>query len=165
MKKLCLIRHAKSDWENETLADIDRPLNARGYQDALAMAKRMKAAGHVPQAIVSSTAVRAVTTALIFARLFGLDEKKIVVTPRLYDASEKQFVDVLKTMSDAWQTVFVFGHNPTISNVSTALGGDEVVELPTCGMAVLEVKSDSWKSLEKCRLLLVDFPKKADDLS
>ncbi len=64
MKTIYLIRHAKSDWDNPLLQDIERPLNERGYADANVMGTRLK----TPGLIISSPAVRALSTALIFAR-------------------------------------------------------------------------------------------------
>jgi phosphohistidine phosphatase len=161
MKNLCLIRHAKSDWGNEDLEDIDRPLNARGYADAKTMSLRLKDSGIYPQAILSSTAIRAASTALIFGRTYGTDTEQIRFTPHLYEAGVKQFLEVLKGMPEEWNNVFVFGHNPTISEAASHLSGESGLNLPTCGIVLLEVMSEKWLGLSKCRLLLNDFPKNA----
>ena len=77
-KKLLIIRHAKSDWNNPDLRDFDRPLNERGERNAPEMAKRLIKNDLVPQLLVSSPAVRALTTAELFAQVLGFDKKAIV---------------------------------------------------------------------------------------
>ena len=71
-KQLLLVRHAKSDWDNPKLSDFDRPLNSRGEKNAPEMAKRLLKKGLIPQQIVSSPAVRAITTARYFKKSLGL---------------------------------------------------------------------------------------------
>jgi phosphohistidine phosphatase len=160
MKKLCLIRHAKSEWAHEGLDDIDRPLNERGYADARSMSIRLKASGIHPNGLYSSTAIRAASTALIFARTFGLDEKQCLFTSKLYGADEEDFLEVLRSLPGTWETVLVFGHNETISMVANRLGGSEIGHLPTCGTVTLETSIPRWAMLGTCKLLQFDFPKK-----
>ena len=160
MKQFCLIRHAKSDWANESLEDIDRPLNARGYQDAKTMALRLQALPFRPDAVCSSTAVRASSTALIFARTFGMDEKQILLNPGLYEADEDRFLAVLKGLPDSLERVLVFGHNPVITSLVTTLSGVRIDNVPTCGVVMFESPAERWKNLESCRFLFFDYPKK-----
>jgi phosphohistidine phosphatase len=159
MKKLCLIRHAKSDWANAQLEDIDRPLNARGYADANTMSLRLKNAGILPDGICSSSAIRACTTALIFARAFGMSEKECIFTPKLYGASESEFIHSLSSLPDKWETVFMFGHNPTITEVANELSGQTILNIPTCGIVMVEFDAATWAESGNGRLLLFDFPK------
>lgn len=80
MKELILVRHAKSDWGSEVLKDIDRPLNERGYRDAYFMSNWFVKEKAKPQVIVSSSATRALSTAMIFARIMDADVKKIRIS-------------------------------------------------------------------------------------
>jgi phosphohistidine phosphatase len=160
MKRLSLVRHAKSDWGNELLEDIDRPLNARGYKDARVMAELLKAKGLRPDAFVSSTAIRASSTALIFSRCFELQDNQILLTPHLYDADEKTFLDIVKGLKEEWKNVFIFGHNGTITDVANRLGNLKIDNIPTCGVVVLESSAENWKELSKCQFQLFEYPKK-----
>ena len=71
MRSLTIVRHAKSSWKDRGLSDRERPLNKRGERDAPIMAKRVAETGIRPSQIISSPAVRAWTTAKIFARELG----------------------------------------------------------------------------------------------
>ncbi len=163
MKRLSLIRHAKSEWANEQLEDIDRPLNARGYADAKTMALRMKAAGNRPDALFSSAAIRASSTALIFARVFELESSQMIFTPKLYEAGEKKFLKELCHLPDQFSNIFVFAHNPTISSVASQLSGEAGLNMPTCGIVNLVADISSWKELRTAELMSFDFPKNEGD--
>jgi phosphohistidine phosphatase len=71
MKKIFLIRHAKSDWGHESLADIDRPLNQRGYDEAYLASSLLKKKNFIPDLLISSSATRAISTCFIFSRNFN----------------------------------------------------------------------------------------------
>ncbi len=85
-RKLFIIRHAKSSWEHNGLDDIDRPLAERGIRNAGEMAKRLLAENLVPQLILTSPANRALNTALIMSKIWGLDPENLQVHEALYDA-------------------------------------------------------------------------------
>ena len=70
MKTLTIVRHGKSDWSNYDLADYDRPLKARGFNDAYQMALRFKETGNLPQVFITSPANRALYTSIIFFESF-----------------------------------------------------------------------------------------------
>lgn len=160
MKTLYLVRHAKSEWANEDIIDIDRPLNARGYRDANAMGKKMKDADHVPDLIISSPAVRALTTALIFARKMGMDTAKIRIVPKLYDTGVSDYKKVVSTIEDEYTSAMLFGHNPTISNCANAFVPCVPEGMVTCGIATISSETDTWKSFEsKAKFVFYNFPK------
>lgn len=159
MKTLYLIRHAKSDWNNSLLRDIERPLNNRGYADANVMGARLK----TPDLIISSPAVRALSTALIFARHVKYNANNISIKQELYETSVKEYLSVIKHFPDTAETAFLFAHNPTISDTAEALTKAGIPnEMPTCGIAGISFNSDSWSSIKQKsgELLLFDYPKK-----
>ena len=159
---LYLVRHAKSDWAYEGLADIDRPLNERGYRDAPVMAARIAKLGHAPERIVSSSAVRALSTALIFARQFDHDAAAVVIEPKLYEASPAAFLQVLAAQPDRAQKVMVFAHNPTITDVASDLSGVVISDMPTTAVACIRFEAASWSDAMRSPGLLdfFEFPKK-----
>lgn len=160
MKNLWLIRHAKSSWEIDSISDIDRPLNARGYTDAHEMARRLKKdIQHC--LVVSSPAVRAISTALIFARTLGITASDILVRPGLYETGTEDYLSVIGSLSDEHNNVLVFGHNPIITDTANLLAGTTIEEIPTAGMIGVVFEENRWKKASAAggKLALYDFPK------
>ncbi len=159
MKTLYLIRHAKSDWDNPLLKDIERPLNNRGYADANAMSIAL---AKTPDLIISSPAVRALSTALIFARNLNYTANSITIKQELYDTSVKDYLSVIKSIPDTFETVFLFAHNPTISDTADSLCKGLPSEMPTCAIAGISFSIDSWSGVKhkSGELVLFEYPKK-----
>ena len=159
MKTLFLIRHAKSDWENPRLKDMERPLNERGYAAANLMSSRFKA---VPDLLITSPAVRAATTALIFAKALDYDTNNILIKEELYDTSVKTYLSVIKRIDNRFHTVLLFAHNPIISDTADQLCKALPMEMPTCAVAGIQFNIDSWADLKtgSGELILFDYPKK-----
>jgi len=158
-KALYLIRHAKSDWADSSLADIDRPLNQRGYRDAHAMAKELKAKGVMPDIIVTSPAIRAMSTAMIFIEELQFPENQVIINKSLYESSAENLVNQLLTFHEEAKTVFLFGHNPSISQVANLLTEVRIDEVPTCGIVGVGFRENSWKATDSGFLILFDYPK------
>lgn len=163
MKKLILVRHAKSDWGNETLHDIDRHLNDRGYEDAYLMAKWFEENVGIPDLMISSPATRAISTAFIFARHLGVPEGRVLISAGIYESKPEDVLKVVSQCDDEVSTVCIFGHNPTLTTLASALNKELLFDnVPTCGVVCIELGIDSWKevSMEKeGRLLTYKFPK------
>lgn len=162
MKELTLVRHAKSDWGSEILKDIDRPLNERGYRDAYFMSNWFVKEKALPQLIVSSSATRALSTAMIFARTMEADVKKMKITDQIYECHSSDLIKFLMTMEDAIDSLMIFCHNPCITEVSNGLSDDLFIEnVPTCGIVNLRFDIKSWKELgsKKGNLGFFQYPK------
>src|SRR6478609_4431972 len=115
-KSLIIVRHAKSSWDDVTQKDFDRPLNDRGKRDAPAMAKRMHKEKDIQlDAIISSPAKRAFTTAKFFADEFDIKKKNIIEWPELYEASLNKFYTAVLGLDDDYTSVALFSHNPGIT--------------------------------------------------
>jgi len=161
VKRLILIRHAKSDWADPSLKDFDRPLNARGLRDAPKMSERLVIAHKSIDAIISSPAQRAKSTAAFFANVY-LDKKlKVQFEPRIYDASIFQLFGIVTELDSELDTVILVGHNPGFSELTTYLCGVHI-QMPTCAVAELVFEVDDWKliSANSGRLVGFDYPKK-----
>ena len=160
MKKLFLIRHAKSDWSIEGLTDIDRPLNKRGYTDAHLMGLFLKKYFSDKTIFVSSPAVRAISTALIFATELGYKKEEILFAPEIYEAKAEDLFRVIKKIAEPYENIFLFGHNPTISEVVANLIGAPLVDLPTCCVNLFESEAKSWPDFlsQKPKLLAQIIP-------
>jgi len=162
MKSLYLIRHAKSDWGNESLKDVFRPLNARGYNDAHTMSMRLKDLSIFPDIIISSPAIRAFSTALIFSNNLGYSAAAIVLEPLLYESNSQKYFDIVSKINNSNSIVFLFAHNPTISEMAQKLNPDFKDELSTCAILSITKKANNWKDFSNAetKKWFHDFPKK-----
>lgn len=162
MKELILIRHAKSDWGSEFLKDIDRHLNDRGYSDAYLLSNWYLKNQTIPDLILSSTATRALSTALIFARTLDLDMTNFVLDKNMYESTATKLLAIIKKQDDAKKTIMLFSHNPGITNLCNDLCKDVFFEnIPTCGIVSLKFDTRSWKDIkeENAKLSYHQFPK------
>ncbi len=157
MKKLFLIRHAKSDWTNPELKDIERYLNERGYSNANMMAAKFN---YVPDLIISSPAIRAISTALIFARNLNYSTNTISIKQELYESSIEDYLSVINSIDNNFSTVLLFAHNPTISDVAQHLTQSLPMDMPTCAIAGISFDTDDWRKVKMGELFLFDYPKK-----
>ena len=162
MLTLYIVRHAKSDWANAHISDIDRPLNERGYRDATAMSILLKTQNIRPDLILSSPAVRALSTALIFSRTLNYDSNKIQIHKTLYNTDEENYLSIIEESAGKSNSIMIFGHNPVVSSLANKLSGVINEEMPTCSIIGIKFKTDKWEEIVKkeSELILFDFPKK-----
>lgn len=147
MKTLYLIRHAKSAWDSSAVSDFDRPLNDRGKSDVPRMTAFLRASKIRVDQIISSSAIRANSTARLIARGLEMDESSVLLDRRIYLADVHQLQSILREISDEWQSVMLVGHNPTLTDCANALTGDSLNNLPTCSVYGVELAIDSWLKL------------------
>jgi phosphohistidine phosphatase len=145
MKTLLLMRHGKSSWKNTKDGDKERPLTKKGEKDAHKMAEFLKEKDLLPQVILTSTAVRARTTArVILDKCAG--EISFTALDSLYMAEPPVLVEALKTVSDAADRVLLVGHNPGLEGLALQLSG-KVEGLSTATVTCLELPIASWSEL------------------
>lgn len=144
MKELLLIRHAKSNWANALMDDFDRPLNDRGNSDAPRMAKILANKGIHIDAILSSTANRAFTTASYFAKELGIKKINIKGYDKLYHAPAHVYYDILDDLDDDFKSVAIFAHNPGITDFVNSLSETSIDNMPTCGIFAVKIQIKSW---------------------
>lgn len=139
MIALALVRHAKSDWGDPGLDDHDRPLNDRGRRDAPVLAARLADSGFRPDVILTSTALRARTTAEAFAEALGVPAEE---RAELYGAPARTLLATAATAGA--QSVVVVAHDPGMSVLADALSGGDIGAMPTCAVAVFRWDTDDW---------------------
>lgn len=161
MRKLILIRHAKSSWQSLEQADFDRPLNDRGRKNAPVMAKRLYDRMPDINAFVSSPARRAFTTAAYFANEYQVKETDIHQVRELYHASPATFAQVINGLDNTWETVVIFSHNPGITDFINSLTTVRIDNMPTCGIFAVSAATDSWQHFAETEkhFLFFDYPK------
>jgi len=162
MKTLYIVRHAKSSWDEPGLTDIERPLNKRGNHDALLLSKLLKENKVKPDLILSSPAKRASVTAEIFSVELDYPVNKIVFSEKIYEATTRDLMTVIREIDDDNKTIMLFGHNPSITNLTNLLGNEYLLALPTCAVVGLELSVKKWSEVEKhCgKNFLFKYPKK-----
>lgn len=149
MKRLILVRHAKSDWSLPDQEDWDRPLNARGQRDAPEMARRFRARRLRPDLILTSPAVRALATATIMTRALRVAPSLLRAEERLYLASPQDTLAVLRELGGAARQLMVVGHNPGITEFANRLSaGDTIDNMPTCAVFTARFAIAGWGRLD-----------------
>jgi len=151
MKRLLVIRHAKSSWGIAGQEDFDRPLNDRGHRDAPAMAERILAADVQIDAFISSPANRALTTAGYFAKAYGLSKKDIRQVNELYHAMPSAFFNVIADIDDAVKTAAIFSHNPGITAFVNLFDVASIDNMPTCGVFAVKADIKHWKDFREAK--------------
>lgn len=147
MKKLLILRHAKSSWDHPDLADMDRPLNKRGLRDAPRMGAWLRQQKLLPDTIASSPAERAKTTARLFAEACGYT-KQVKQVSEFYGGGPEAYVHWLQKLPEDCGIVLVVGHNPDLETLLTILTG-EVAALPTGALAEVELNVARWAALAR----------------
>ena len=161
--RLTLVRHAKTEPGRSGQEDWDRALEPRGQRDAPEMGQRLKGRGLKPDLILASPAVRAISTATIFARELGVPAAKVVQDERLYLAPPKDLIKVVRELGGDVTHLMVVGHNPGISEFADRVSADRSVDtMPTCAVYTLEFEIASWSEIDWSTGVDADFdyPKK-----
>ena len=148
LHRLTLVRHAKSDLGLPGQQDWDRVLNRRGQQDAPEMARRLRARKLKPDLILSSPAVRALSTASIMARELKVPVERIAQDERLYLAGPAQIIEVVRELGGDVAHVMVFGHNPGITDCANQLSaGEKIDNMPTSAVFTARFALMDWSQL------------------
>jgi phosphohistidine phosphatase len=163
MKTLYLVRHAKSSWKNAGVDDIDRPLNKRGERDAPFMGQLMKQKGVKVDALVSSPALRAYSTAIAFAEALGHSKEKIILKPEIYEVSSAILIEtVQKTFSSEWDAAMMFGHNYAYTDFANWYAKPSIGNVPTCGIVAIDFDVNNWSEVTSQNgvVRFFEFPRK-----
>jgi phosphohistidine phosphatase len=157
MKRIILVRHAKSSWEYN-VSDFERPLKPRGFKDINVISKEFinKLS---PDLILSSDALRAKTTAEIFVSNIYIDLNEIIFNHNLYDFSGTDLLNIIKQCGNSVNELMVFGHNNAITNFVNSFGDKIIDNVPTSGVVIIEFNISSWRELKKGKTIQTLFPK------
>jgi len=148
-RKLAIIRHAKSTWEYGSVSDFDRPLKESGITNSIVIAKKLIAKKILPSLIISSPANRAIHTALIFAREMQYPVENVQLNSILYSDTEDVILNIIKSTDERYQNLFLFGHNPTFTYLSNLFLKQELENIPTAGVVLIDFNILSWTEISK----------------
>jgi phosphohistidine phosphatase len=164
MKTLIIVRHAKSSWDDPELPDFKRPLNGRGEKDAPRMAERLKEKNIPLDIVISSPAVRALTTCEIFMDVLGVLRERIQASRELYHAGDEIILSIVRSLKDVKENdvAILFGHNPGLTDFVNNLLEEEIENIPTTGVVCCKLKIKSWSEAKwGCgEMEFFDWPKK-----
>ena len=146
MKRLLILRHAKSSWADSSIDDWQRPLNDRGRRDAPRAGQWLRERGLTPDIIVSSDAIRARATAEAVAQAAGYGGE-VIKEPSLYHASPEDAIEVLTRVSDVARSAMIVGHNPGLEELVSKLSG-ESHGMPTAALFVFDVPITRGQELD-----------------
>lgn len=158
MKTLYMVRHAKSSWE-ENVEDHQRPLKERGISDAKLVSRTVS--GHLskPDQIITSDAVRALTTAVFFKDEFHVEDDNFHTNHELYDFSGQQVMGFIKNLSNTYNIVMIVGHNHAFTSIANMLGNKHIENMPTCGFIKIVFDSDNWAKISTGKTEVTIFPR------
>ena len=145
MKRLTILRHAKSSWDDPALDDFNRPLNDRGWTAARRMGRELEKRGLKFDLVLSSTAARARET------IDGVQESydfaaPIAFEPRLYLATETALLEIVRALDDKVKAPLIVGHNPGLELLIARLTRVER-KFPTATLAVFELPAKHWSEI------------------
>ncbi|MEA1938840.1 MAG: histidine phosphatase family protein [Pseudomonadota bacterium] len=164
MKKLFILRHAKSSWDDPDIDDHERPLAPRGARAGTLIGRHLKNIGINPDLILCSTAKRARDT--LHLVLAQLDSNTDPLYERsLYMCGAQGWIQRLRGVPETFNTVLVVGHNPDLHELAAAMAvtGDEdaidsvMTKMPTAGLAEFDLDMDAWSAFPPLAPQLVRF--------
>lgn len=158
MKKLLLVRHAKATHETG-FVDYERPLKPSGLQDAAVMAGRLKENQYIPQLLVSSPALRTISTANVLSQHLSIAAAEEIKS--IYDASEDTLVDVVNQLDDNYDFIGLVGHNPGIAQLLYYFS-TEIHDVYPGAVALLEFDVNAWAEASKGKGKLVYYSSPKD---
>jgi len=147
-KQLLLFRHGKSDWEADFSNDHDRPVAKRGRNAAQVMGRLLALSPYAADAVITSSAVRARTTAELAAEAGGWG-CPIRVSDALYEATPEQVLAEIRQEPDTTQTLLLVGHEPTWSALAAALIGGGKVRVPTAALLCIDCQVARWNAVDQ----------------
>jgi phosphohistidine phosphatase len=157
MKRLALLRHAKSSWEEPNADDFDRPLNERGWKAARRIGRELKQRKITFDIALASAAARVRETLDGVQEGYGEFAFELRFDGRIYMALPSTLLDLVRELPDSAEAALIVGHNPGLERLVVSLTRDDESHLrrrvqekfPTGALAVLELRANSWKDVHE----------------
>lgn len=158
MKRITIIRHAKSSWEHQ-VTDFERPLKKRGLEDSVLISTYAIDKINIPDLILSSDAERAWSTAKIFIEKLNFEHIDFQINNKLYDFSGNDLIEVIKECDNTVINLMIFGHNFAITSFVSTYGSVLFDNVPTSGLISIDFNIDRWQDLVPGKTVFKIFPK------
>ena len=146
MKVITFLRHSKSSWENN-IDDINRPLSEIGIEKIKKIANLSKDHFISSEIIFSSSANRALYTAVLLSRTLSINLNKIKICDELYTFDHNKVFDFIETINNNYSEVVLVGHNPAFTEISNYFSENKILNLPTARWFSLKFESDNWSDI------------------
>jgi len=148
MKKLIIVRHSRAEDQTPEITDFERSLTERGKSVAKQMAKKLKEKEKNPGLLITSPAFRALETALIFAGEFKIESEQVILNSKMYIRMSSQVLDeIFSNASNETDTITIFGHNPSFSDIANSMSREGCDYMPKCGIAVIYFNVKLWSEV------------------
>lgn len=154
MKRLALLRHAKSSWDDPTLDDFNRPLNERGWKSARRMGRELTHRNIRFDLVLASAAARVRET------IDGLQEHYEFTAPirfeqQIYAASTDTLLSLVRALPESTEAPLIVGHNPGLERLLAELTHDDAAgrrqrimgKYPTGAFAAIELAAETWSGV------------------
>jgi phosphohistidine phosphatase len=156
MKRLAILRHAKSSWDDSGLDDFNRPLNERGWKAARRIGRELEKRGLKFDLVLSSTAARTRETIDGVQEKYDFAAASIEFEPQLYGASEQVLLEIVRGLGEKVKAPLIVGHNPGLEQLVAGLTRNDSEGLrqrvsgkfPTAALAILELPAKRWAEIE-----------------
>jgi phosphohistidine phosphatase len=150
MKKIIFVRHGKAEDGSSEVSDFERSLTPKGKIVSRLMARNLKAKEKSPGILVSSPAFRALETALIFAGEYGIRPEEVIMNSNIYHGlSLKNLPEILSEIGEEADTITLFGHNPSFSDLADSLTREGCDPLPKSGIAGISLNIRTWSEISR----------------
>jgi phosphohistidine phosphatase len=151
MKRLTVLRHAKSSWDDPNLDDFNRPLNDRGWKAARRMGRELSLRGMRFDLVLASAAARVRETIDGVQENYDFDAP-IRFEPRIYEATEVDLLSLIRALPETVSAPLLVGHNPSLERLIAELTHDDdrglrervAAKFPTAALAVVELPAERW---------------------
>lgn len=152
MKHIIFVRHARAEEDSGAFPDFERSLTSNGKSTSEKMANKFREKEKAPMVFITSPAFRAYETALVFARVLKYKPDNVILKNELYtDPNLNVLGDILSEMDDSVDTVVLFGHNPSFTELADRLSKNGCDFLPKAGIVCLAFRTDTWNGIVRER--------------
>jgi phosphohistidine phosphatase len=150
MKRLIFVRHGKAEDDSPEISDFERSLTLRGKMISRLMASRLKTKEKSPGILVTSPAFRALETALIFAGEFGINAEDVIIRNSIYTGLRlDNLQNIIRDLSEEAETITLFGHNPSFSEITNNLCKEGCDFMPKSGVVCVSFNIMTWSEIKR----------------
>lgn len=150
MKKLIFVRHGKAEDESPEISDFERSLTLKGKSISRVMAQKLKIKETSPGILVTSPAFRALETALIFAGEFRIKEESLIMKNEIYNGfTFEKLLNIISKLSEETETITLFGHNPSFSDIANSLCKEGCDFMPKSGVVGISFNIRTWSEIKR----------------
>jgi phosphohistidine phosphatase len=147
MKKLIILRHSKSSWNNPELSDFDRPLNNRGNKNAEMMSIKLSHKIDQVDMLMSSSSERTKSTSYYFKKKIKFSNE--VFADELYHASSERIISIIEKIKPNINSLLILGHNPGLTEIINVLTNYRLYNLPTTGIVIIKLNIKLWNQISE----------------